>query len=440
MSKLPTILVISYNFIPIVNPRSLRCKYLVNYFANIGWKVIVLTISPSKHYPKYFEDSLKELSDEIEIHRVNPGIIYALKHRSPSQYSLDRWKRKDMMEIDRLRCRFREFIRKLYMATVDKVLLPDQTFEWVLSALKEAESILKRTNIDAMVSLAFPPTSHVIGYFLKKKHKEIVWIGDTGDPWSFGPLIQGIKSRFNRIIERHLIRKMNYHVVTNEAIKEMYGTLFPQIDPAKTVILTQGFSKEEIASIPYSIGNNFIIVYTGIFYDDIRNPIPFFEALKSFINEPSFKVVIAGNISYKYLSWIKENNLDEMVAFKGSINHSSSLALQKGATVLLNIGNVSPVQIPGKLSEYIGIQKPILHIKNCDGDFAAKVVKRLNRGVVVDNTPEEIRKGLKRLFSEYKKNELLSRYNLEVENDFEWNYIWGKLENYIKDGFNEIKK
>ena len=427
----PSILLISYDFPPIVSPRGIRCASLVRYFSKIGWNVKVLTISPSPFSPKFSEESLGNLPSEVETHRVSPGIAYRLKYRSPTYFTLHEPPAESPGIIRKCRYKVRDILKRLYLNSVDTFIIPGRPIGWTLPALREGRKILATHHIDVIVSFALPATSHLIAGMLKKHHKEVIWIGDTGDPWSFGPLISCFKSQINRKIERRLLKRMEYLVVTNDAVKTAYLRLFRNLDERKILVIPQGYSQRSIDRISASPRKKFTIVYTGIFYDDIRNPLPFFKALESFKDRQDLQVLIAGHVSYTYPLWIKEHNLDHIVTFKGEVDHDTALRLQKNATVVLNIGNMSSTQIPGKLYEYFGVRKPILHIRNTEQDLGAELIRTCNRGIVVDNTVEDIHKGVQTLLKNYKENNLATRHNLDPLPEFEWNTLWKKLEDAI---------
>ncbi|MDP1166110.1 hypothetical protein, partial [Klebsiella pneumoniae] len=71
------------------------------------------------------------------------------------------------------------------------------------------------------------------------------------------------------------------------------------------------------------------------------------------------------------------------VEFAGKKSHFECLELQRKADVLVNIGNVQSYQIPGKIYEYLGAEKAILHIKTAEGfDPSVELLEETGSGIV----------------------------------------------------------
>jgi hypothetical protein len=64
----------------------------------------------------------------------------------------------------------------------------------------------------------------------------------------------------------------------------------------------------------------------------------------------------------------------------GFIGHLDALHLQRRCDVLVNIANADPVQVPGKVYEYLGATAPILHIGDNPGDAAALLLSEFQAG------------------------------------------------------------
>jgi hypothetical protein len=85
------------------------------------------------------------------------------------------------------------------------------------------------------------------------------------------------------------------------------------------------------------------------------------------------------------------------VRFLGRQDHFACLRHQSEADVLVNIGNAQSFQIPGKVYEYLGAARPILHIAGGPDDPGARVIVDAGAGIVVDNSAEAIAAGLRQL-------------------------------------------
>lgn len=171
-------------------------------------------------------------------------------------------------------------------------------------------------------------------------------------------------------------------------------------------------------------------MYTGVFYDDIREPYTFFDGIRQ-LKDIDMEVVIAGSILYKYVEAARDKDLGNKIIFLGYRPFEEAIALQKGADILLLVSNNSPYQIPGKIFEYFGARRPILAIKFIENDPAISLIEEYNRGFVVPNNAEEIARVIKRIYELWRNRELEKQFSFESLEEFSWDNRAMQLENVI---------
>jgi len=122
--------------------------------------------------------------------------------------------------------------------------------------------------------------------------------------------------------------------------------------------------------------------------------------------------------------------LPPQVRFLGFVPRRRALALQKGASILLFLGNRSPepqAQLPAKLFEYLAAGRPILAIRYDPGDFAAKLVQRWRRGPVVENRPEAIAGAIREDQVLWLRGQLEQQFDLAPHLEYSWDQLGGRL-------------
>ena len=65
-------------------------------------------------------------------------------------------------------------------------------------------------------------------------------------------------------------------------------------------------------------------------------------------------------------------------------------------------------------------------------DVAAELIKKHNRGIVVDNDSIEIASAIEKMFNFWKKEELKKQFNLETLEEYSWDRQADKLEKIIR--------
>ena len=405
------ILLISHIFPPQGGPRSIRWTYFIRYLSNMGYQFDVLTIGQKNKTAYTGGGMVDALPSSVKIHRVHPGLFHWITREVLPQKEKGINGNGDNAGKNSA-IRLRVLLRRLYHNGFSNLFIPDKTAEWIISGAWQLPK-LRNQKHHLIISNASPFSSHVLGYIYAGS-TGLPWIVDYGDPWTFGSMneFRSWRQKLNKSIEKRVLRKAHHIVVTTEETKLGFLSAHPFLSDENISIISQGFDPNIYETTPAEKGNLFRIVYTGIFYDQGRNPHAFFTALKNIANL-DMEVIIAGDILTHQISIVKELALGNKVIFLGRQSFERCVGLQKGADVLLLIGNASCYQLPGKIFEYFGARKPILVLKNCDHGLAARMVEEQRRGIVVDGTNVDyISKAICELYELKRLNMLDTHFNL----------------------------
>jgi hypothetical protein len=174
------------------SPRTLG---LTNYLSEFGWQPIVLT-APLKEglnfgaKIKIIETSYRNMfyywKKFFKLFGINP------KESVSGQI-------KEKLGITSKKS-FIDFLLNSYMAIF---AYPDTEKGWRLFAIKEADKLLRKERIDAMISV-WPITAHLIARELKRRYK-IPWVADFSHLWSQGYYYQ--YGPIRRLIDKRLEKK-----------------------------------------------------------------------------------------------------------------------------------------------------------------------------------------------------------------------------------------
>ncbi len=414
MNNKKTILLCAYDYPPLITPQSIRWFYISRELNKQGYAVDVLTI----RMPEKYQELLDEIPEAIKIHRSFPGPFYSLTYKfsGKSSYSNDKV---DSKNVSALWKTFTQIHLGVYKA-LNFFLVPDINCEWLPFAVKKGSRLLSMNSYDIVITSSEPKTCHLVGYYLKKKFG-IPWIADYGDSWIYPiPTLaeSNLKKKILDRIENRIVKKMDALTVAAKGIKRLYLEKYPFLNSEKIYIMPQAFDPDMFSNVKEETSPVFRIVFCGSFYKNLRDPLAFFEAIKE-INEKDIEIVIAGRIN-EFIHEIKKDGIREKIKYHGFVSHIQSLALQKGASVLLHIGSASDIQVPGKVYEYFGAQRPILCIKSGDKDFSSELIAGYNKGLVVGNKKKYIKEGIKKLYALWKNGSLDENFDLAQVEDFTW--------------------
>ena len=445
------LLICAYYFPPIGTPRSYRWREFVTHLSSKGWKIDVLTIDTSNKHPNYDSKLLDNLPTEVRIFRTYPGIMHHFSSLLLSKRNAITSKAKQSNNYEftspDTQTSFRQTIGRSLFRIFEKslrtVFIPDEAVTWLPFAILKGRKLTKENSYDVIISSGFPFTCHIVGFFLKQASGGKPWIADYGDPWVNNPsfALPKWRSFIDKEIESRILNSVNKIIVNTDRTKDHYLNLYPFLKSEDIKVITQGFSKEGFHEVSPEITDKFRIVYTGVFYKD-REPFILFDAL-THVKEiwKDLEVIIAGNITKdEYKKYAENKGLSEIVRFIGFVPQKKALSFQKGASVLLLIGNRGGIQVPGKIYEYFASKRPILSITIDKYDIASTFVNRFKRGISVENDSEKLSESIIYLYNLWKNKRLESEFNLEDVDEFCWDRLAEKLEETILEATDSNKK
>ncbi|ANV86364.1 hypothetical protein AWQ22_02100 [Picosynechococcus sp. PCC 7117] len=298
---------------------------------------------------------------------------------------------------------------------------------WITPAIKKISQIYKKNNFDIVVSTFGPPAAHIIGHYVKKRHKEIFWVADYRDLWSDGHLFEskGIFSRLERYIEKKYTASCDLLTVVSEPLKL---TLENKLGKP-TFVIENGFDIDEysLKSMSANLKTSKVrMVYTGTVLEK-QNPLSLFEALSELSKQQKNidkKIeVIFYSLSFQYInSLIERFRVSKIVTIKPYLPRKEILNIQKEADALIfldwNDPKVSGI-LTNKIFEYMYSGTLILAIGSDKRTIASDLIEEVGVGVYLGNSVSSIKDVIKKMLNaeqlSYSPNpEILKKYTREA--------------------------
>lgn len=366
------VLFISYFFPPVGGGGAVRITKFAKYLEKFAWQPIVLT--PQKtFYPIQDPSLLKELSKNVKIERIG---YFEMAFFSNNRY-------------------WQSFLAYFLYPLV---LTPDRQILWLLPAFRRARKLIQKEKINIIFTSSPSYTDHLIALLLKKTLK-IKWVADFRDEWS-----NNASMRFPTVLHRKIARFLEKKVIENaDQIIGVSGPLTSYLgslskNKRKFLTITNGYDPDDFKNnFTKKRSKNFQIVHSGALYGERK--------------------------SDSFMEVIRELNIKEIEpVFIGQdkrVSHSFAISQLKNADILLLLlaTNDSPSIMTGKIFEYLAARRPILALapKNT---AAAKLIKRLNVGTVVDSQDKKaLKKVILNFYQKWRKNKLnIAKVNIEPYN------------------------
>jgi glycosyltransferase involved in cell wall biosynthesis len=274
--------------------------------------------------------------------------------------------------------------------TARRLLLPDASVTWNLTAIPAAIRIARREGIDAVITTSPPPSVHFVGAAVQRA-TSARWIADLRDP-----LVANQHRRDDTAAARArqaaveqvaklVARRADAVTCVSEAIADEVRGLSAR---GAVRVISNGCDFDDFAGLEYAPGKRFRITHTGSFFGK-RDPRPFLEAFKQADLEAVARFV--GDFRSTDREWAETLGLGDRLELVPYAPRGESLRLQRDSEALLllvpDAGGRGKGVLSGKVYEYIAAGRPILAVVPPDG-AAAALVRETGAGVVV--APDDV--------------------------------------------------
>lgn len=272
-----------------------------------------------------------------------------------------------------------------------RLLLPDASVAWNLTAIPTAIRIVRREQIDVVVTTSPPSSVHFVGAAVQRA-TGIPWVADLRDSLVAHPHRRAerrsvrVKERAEHAVAHLVAHRADAIVAVSAAIADELRQRRPR---GPVVEIANGADFDDFADLPYTRGERFRITHTGSFFGK-RDPRPFLTALA----EGDFADVTArfvGDFRAADREWARERQLGDRLELVPYAPRRRSLELQRDSEALLllipDAGGRGRGVLSGKVFEYLAAGRPVLALVPPDG-AAAELLHATGAGVVV--APDDV--------------------------------------------------
>ena len=257
------------------------------------------------------------------------------------------------------------------------LFIPDARVGWNFTAIKTAKEYLKENNIDAIVSIGPPHSSHLIGLKLSRKFS-IPHIPVFIDPWVDIIYYKNLKrSSITKIIDNHfeksVLQNARQVVFVTRSMEEDYQKKYSIIIRGKSNVLYWGYDEDDFRSLPLNplpkagdfnkLKKDKIIVHAGNMFA-YQNPKNFWKQIKIENKEGNkFRIKFIGSVDIEILDYLNEIGLNNQIELVGFLPFSEMIKQISEADLLL-VCSSEPRHVPGKLFEALRTGNPIIAFGN----------------------------------------------------------------------------
>lgn len=339
---------------------AIRNNSLVKGLVSLGYEVDVVSIE----WPKELSSSFFE--------QENNGNIYL--EQLPNLIRIARIKQ------SKTHAKNAKWIFKIRRILKKILFFPDECYQW--------KGSFKWNRLDqytSLISSSDHKTSHFVALKIKKDNPSLLWVQIWGDPWSSDvnilPLIKPLAAHYEKKLLKASDRIVYVSSITMDEMKKKY----PQMSK-KMYYIPRGYYFK-IDSCARNV-DPIKIVYTGVLSSG-RNPFALLDALvKLKISTSNIVVEFYGDIP---VDLQKRLLAYPFVRLHDSLDFEYIPEILKSSSLLLYLSNrKGSSQIPGKLFDYMGTNRPILCLVSDTEDPISSFLRQFERCIVIENRETEI--------------------------------------------------
>jgi glycosyltransferase involved in cell wall biosynthesis len=274
--------------------------------------------------------------------------------------------------------------------TARRLLVPDASVTWNLTAIPAAIRIAKREGIDVVITTSPPGSVHFVGAAVQRA-SGTRWIADLRDPLVANQhrrddtAAARARQAANEQVARLVARNADAITCVSEAIADEVRGLGAR-GPVR--VIANGCDFDDFAGLAYEPAPRFRITHTGSFFGK-RDPRPFLQAFHDAGLDAVARFV--GDFRSSDREWAEALDLGDRLEIVDYLPRADSLRLQRDSEALLllvpDAGGRGKGVLSGKVFEYIAAGRPILAVVPPDG-AAADLVRETGSGVVV--APDDV--------------------------------------------------
>lgn len=283
-------------------------------------------------------------------------------------------------------------------------LVPDHQKPWINAVIKYVDGLPLDERPDIVYATGNPWSALLAGQKVAKR-LNIPFVADFRDPWASNPkpAASAELDRWAHKLERQIIESADHIVANTEELKQQFVKDYSGVN-GKVSAITNAYNDNlmsVLSGFPASVEHeaHLELCHFGSVYE-LRKPATLLRVLDELVQQGKIK---CGDIKIRFIgNWIVEDGACNRMADKleaiGLISrepplaHEAYLKAMMKSQYLLILQQAFPLQIPGKLYEYIATGRPLVVI---GGEGAtANLINRYGLGFACSDKDAELRETL----------------------------------------------
>lgn len=377
------VLIISYYWPPAAGAGVQRWLKFSKYLRASGWEPVIYT-PENAEYPAEDTSLAQDIPDGVQV----------IKRRIWEPY---RWYKlfSGRKQSEKVQAGFLSEDKKRGMAERaatwlrGNLFIPDARKYWIKPSVHFLTEWLASNKVDAIVSTGPPHSMHMIALGIKKQ-LGIPWLADFRDPWTQIDFYHHLKlTRWADAMHKQMEAKVLKNADRVVTVSMNCAEGLHQLSSRNIDVITNGYDPDDFAGMPDFQYQDFSLTHLGSMNAD-RNPELLWQVLAKLVERDLFfrnhlKLRFIGKTDISVFESLKHYGLEDYTENLSYLPHHDAVReAGNSAVLLLALNNTPTVKgiAPGKMYEYLALQRPILCIGATNGDAAA-IIRETNSGSTI---------------------------------------------------------
>ena len=401
------LLIVTYYWPPAGGPGVQRWVKLSKYLSKLGYQCYVVTVDENHaSYPSTDLSLQKDIDASIKVTKTKSFEVLKI---FSSLFKKEKVPYAGIPDKNKM-----SFVGKLALYIRSNFFIPDARVGWNSYAIKACEEIIRKENIDVVITTSPPHSTQLIGLSLKKKFKSIKWIADLRDPWTdiyyYEKLSHTKRAKQKDLsLEKQVLEQADAITVTSPITEKLYASKIDKALSHKIKTITNGFDEDDFTSSTTSNSKTFTITFAGTINEQFGIE-GFVQAVKDITTKHKNVVLHFIGTMDNYTKQLLEKELPNDHKITSYVPHKELMNyLMQSQVLLLSIpkGN-NQGTIPGKLFEYLATQKAIICL-GPQGCSAGEIITECEAGkTFTHQTVSEIENYLEQLINDFEAGKDIS--------------------------------
>jgi peptidoglycan/xylan/chitin deacetylase (PgdA/CDA1 family)/glycosyltransferase involved in cell wall biosynthesis len=246
---------------------------------------------------------------------------------------------------------------------------------------------------DIVISSGPPSAAHIVGRFAAALHN-CRYVMDFRDPWVGNPGITDLNNTklrdwLEKAAERNCFDRACSVAVTSPGIQRMLSDRYPG-QSQKLHVVYNGYDGDP--KPPPEPSGRLDMLYAGELYLN-RDPFPLLEAIKALVqmadvDRERVSMTFVGSCDawngISLREWIEGNECEDVIDIRARVSAREMEALTDKFTVLVNLAQGQPDQIPAKTFDYLASGKKMLLVTE-PGSSTFELVESVDNVIVLES-------------------------------------------------------